>query len=366
MRLGFLEVLRCPACRAERPFELVDPQGDEREIREARLRCRSCGHTGAVHRGIVDLMYQVPGYVAAEARGLERFAEEMRREGWDREAVLRLPYREDGYWFAQATAIHQTLHQNPFQRGQRLLDVGSNTCWASAMFARERGLDVVALDISTVPLQGLETAEWWMDASSIHIERLLSVMFAPALASETFDWVWCCEVLHHNDRDNLERTLAEMYRVLKPGGRLIAVNETARSLRYPGLRIRGAVECVSEWAGHEHAYLRRTYLRAARDAGFEVALKGPWYLGAFDEGMIEISPQASVRDGLRAAWFHLLRRWPRVRMRYLTWKTHVTGAASVFFVATKPASGAATAPSAPQEQTVPAPPFPDPDSVPAR
>ncbi|TMK39864.1 MAG: class I SAM-dependent methyltransferase [Actinobacteria bacterium] len=340
MQSLFLDVLRCPACLTDRAFDLVGPRSDEREIREAILRCRQCGHEGHVQAGIVDLMHQPPEFVLREAQGLERFAAEMRSDGWDKEAVLALPYRQDGYWYAQATAMHQALHQHPFGPGQRLLDVGSNTCWASATFARERDLDVVALDISAAPLQGLATAQWWMDAHPIFLERLRSLMFAPALASEAFDWVWCCEVLHHNHRENLERTLAELFRVLKPGGRLIAVNETVRSLRHPGVRGQGAVERVEEWAGYEHSYLRRTYLRAARRAGFEVAVKGPWYLPAFEQGMIEISPEMSIAQGLRAALAHALRRMPRVRMRYLTWKTYVTGAAALFFVATKPGSSA--------------------------
>jgi SAM-dependent methyltransferase len=343
VRGPFLELLRCPVCLNDRPFDLVDPQSDDREIRHAVLCCRHCGHEGRVERGIVDLLHESPDFVAQEAEGLERFADEMRADGWDREAVLALPYRQDGYWYAQATAIHQALHQQPFRPGQRLLDVGSNTCWASARFAQERDLDVVALDISSAPMQGLATAEWWMDAHSIFFERLRSVMFAPALASESFDWVWCCEVLHHNHRENLVRTLAELFRVLKPGGRLIAVNETVRSLRHPVVRGRGAVERLAEWAGYEHAYLRRTYLRAARRAGFEVAVKGPWYLPAYEQGMIELSPEMSTAQGLRAGFAHALRRMPRLRMRYLTWKTYVTGAVALFFVATKPETAAAPA-----------------------
>jgi hypothetical protein len=105
----------------------------------------------------VDLMPpRPPEFVTREAAGLERFADVMRAEGWDRERVLNLPYEQNGYWYAQATAMHQTLANEAldFQPGRRLLDVGSNTCWASAAFA-ERGLEVVALDIAAIPLQGL-------------------------------------------------------------------------------------------------------------------------------------------------------------------------------------------------------------------
>jgi SAM-dependent methyltransferase len=316
---------------------------DESEVREAVLRCRACAHEARVEGGIVDLMHEAPEFVVREADGLARFSAMMRSYGWDRDRVLSLPYVQDGYWYAQATAMHQTLHQNPFQPGDLVLDVGSNTCWASAMFV-ERNLRVVALDILTDAMQGLGTADLWMDAKNIHFERLRSVMFAPALASGAFDWVWCCEVLHHNHRENLERTLAELYRVLKPGGKLLVVNETLRSLRHPDFRPRsGAVANVEEWEGHEHSYLRRTYLRAAKRSGFEVAVKGPWYLGAFREDLLGISPRMGMMEGFHAALTHATRRHPRVRRLYLTWKSYVTGKTALFFLGTKPDSSSGQA-----------------------
>src|SRR2546430_5708466 len=99
------------------------------------------------------------------------------------------------------------------------------TCWASAMFA-ERGLRPIALDIATHLMQGLATAEWWFDAKAVYFERVLGLMFDPPLASDSLDHVWCCEVLHHNHRSNLRRTMRELFRVLRPGGRLIVVTET--------------------------------------------------------------------------------------------------------------------------------------------
>jgi SAM-dependent methyltransferase len=63
-------------------------------------------------------------------------------------------------------------------------------------------------------------------------ERSLD-LFDIALASESVDDVWCCEVLHHNHRKNLKRTFAELRRILKPGGKIIVVNETLRSPRDP-------------------------------------------------------------------------------------------------------------------------------------
>jgi len=163
-----------------------------------------------------------------------------------------------------------------FQPGERLLDVGSNTCWASNIFAR-RGLDVIALDIATAELQGLRTADYFLETGEVYFERLLSVMFDPALASGSMDYVFCCEVLHHNDPVNLRRTLRECHRVLRPGGRLFVVNEPLRFVAHPKL---DHAEEVADFEGNEHVYFIHRYVLAARAAGFQIA--APWRRGVED------------------------------------------------------------------------------------
>ena len=255
----------------------------------------------------------------------------MRADGWDRERILSLPYDQSGYWFAQATAMKQMLHTVNFQPGDRLLDVGSNTCWASAMFA-EHGLEVIALDITPIEMQGLATADWWMDTKDIHFERMVGVMFDIALHDGSLDFVWCCEVLHHNHRANLRRTLEELFRVLRPGGQLVVVNETLRTLRQPLLR---PGHEVAEFEGHEHAYVRHSYVSAARRAGFEVELRGPWLLAGFNDA-ITLTPSMSAIRGFRAATTHALRKTERGRRAYLAWKAYIVGGTSLYMVATKP------------------------------
>lgn len=332
MRRDVMSALRCPRCKVEGSFALRIGAEDEREVREGELTCTACGEPREIRRGIIDLMPEVPEFVRREAAGLERFAEKMRGDGWDRELILSLPYKQEGYWYAQATMMHQVLHTVPFQPGDTILDVGANTCWAGAMLA-ERGLRVTALDISTSEMQGLSTADWWYEAKQVHMERVLGVMFDISLASNSLDWVWCCEVLHHNHRANLWATMRELHRVLKPGGSVIVVNETLRSLRQPHLN--PGVE-VEEFQGHEHAYLRHSYVKAARDAGFRVDVRGPWLIPVFCEEPFCISPQTRVREGFRAAATHAVRRDPRLRRAYLAWKAYVAGGTSLHMLATKP------------------------------
>lgn len=334
MREAFADMLRCPNCRAEGRWDLEAGERDGREVREGALRCRQCGEERGVADGIVDMLRDPPEFVVREAAGLGRFAELMRNDGWDREKILQLPYVELGYWYAQAVGMQQVLDQPQtaplLAPGKRILDIGSNTCWASATFARE-GLEAVALDISTHEMQGLKTADWWFDAEDLFFERVLGVMFDMPFARDSFDLVFCCEVLHHNHRENLHRTFAELHRILKPGGRVIVINEPIRALRSPKLRPGHEVE---EFEGHEHAYMRPSYVRAARGAGFSTELLGPRTIGTFNDGAWTIGAETPPGLAFRMAAAQLARRTPALRRAVLAWKTYVDGN-SLYMVATK-------------------------------
>lgn len=335
MRPDCLALLRCPDCRGDGTFEPSAEHWDEREIREATLTCRACRATRSIRGGIAELLDDPPEHVAREAAGLERFARFMCEDGWDRARVLRLPYEQDGYWFGQATAMHQTLHYEGvrFRPGQRILDVGSNTCWASARFAQE-GLKPIALDITAVEMQGLGTADWWFDEKDVYFDRVLGLMTDIPLATDSLDYAWCCQVLHHNDRSELRAALAELHRVLRPGGRLIVVNEPVRTLRH----LRHETDDVDAFEGHEHAYLRGSYVRAARAAGFAVEVRAPWTQDMFTQQDFVITPATTAYDSLRMAANHIIRRWPPATRAMLAVTNYVTGGSAAHLVCTKPPS----------------------------
>jgi SAM-dependent methyltransferase len=309
MRESLLDVLRCPRCHGDRTLSVDVGRTDEREVRDGVLRCGRCELERPVHDGIADLLHDPPDHVVRETAGLERFAVRMRADGWDRELIRRLPEIDEPYWIGQARAMHRLVADVPLRAGARLLDVGSNTCWASNVFAR-RGLEVVAVDIAATELQGLKTADYFIDGE-IFFERVLSTMFELALADESFDYVFCCEVLHHNDRGGLDRTLAELYRVLKPSGLLLVINEP---LRFPLRLKRDHGHEVAEFDGYEHVYFMHEYLRAARAAGFRITLP--------------VVNEALARPGLAGRARGLAR---------FAWSHGIGGDASLSLVGTKPA-----------------------------
>ncbi len=336
MRQELASHLRCPACRADRTLHLQVAERDAREVREGTLTCEACGASFPVQEGIVELLHEPPAHILAEAAGLERFAAQMRADGWDREMIRRLPDVEHGYWYVQARSMHQLMSSIPFQPGQSILDVGSNTCWAANRFA-QAGLDAIALDISTAELQGLRTAEYFIADGSVFFERLLGSMDAIPLASGSLDYVYCCEVLHHNDLASLRRTFEEIARVLRPGGRLLMVNETLKTLRDPdGVHVEG----VEQYDGYEHAHWAWRYRWEATRAGLFTEVIEPQYRPFFSD------PAFSVRGAQARLVGPIVRRLSRAaqeltpaRKAYLSWLNHCWGTVSMNMIATKPVRG---------------------------
>jgi SAM-dependent methyltransferase len=324
--------LRCPICHADKALRIEALESDAREVREGRLVCGSCGGVFEVHRGVPELLHDPPAHVIAEAAGLERFAAQMREDGWDREMVRRLPYLEHGYWYVQARSIHQLLTTVPFQAGESILDVGANTCWAANHFA-ERGLRAVALDIALPELQGLYTADYFIEDGEVYFERVLGSMSDIPLASSSLDYVYCSQVLHHNDPRSLRRTFAEIFRVLRPGGRLLMVNETLKTLRDPG----GVHdENVEQYEGYEHAHWAVRYRGEAARAGFLTQVSEPHYRAFFgDAGISRRDSEGWMSWRARRAGF-AMRRYTPARRAYLAWLNQVWGGVSMNMVATKP------------------------------
>jgi SAM-dependent methyltransferase/uncharacterized protein YbaR (Trm112 family) len=290
-------ILRCPRCASDGSLRLASARSDEREIREGELACSECGQCFTVADGIVDLLYDPPAFVRRERAGLERFAAVMSADGWDRERIRALPDVDLPYWNGQRRAMDALLQRTELRRGRRLLDVGSNTCWASRIFAG-LGLDVIALDIASTELQGLRTADYFIEEGEVFFERLQSVMFALPLACESIDYAFCCEVLHHNDPAHLRRTFVELYRVLRPGGRLFVVNEP---MRFPLRLKRDHGREVAQFDGNEHVYFLHQYYLAARRAGFQLAVPG------LSRGGRLQGPRAELRGLARRVWRQLLR-----------------------------------------------------------
>ena len=145
--------------------------------------------------------------------------------------------------------------------------------------------------------------------------------------------MYCCQVLHHNDAAGLRRTFAEIFRVLRPGGRLLVVNETLKTLRDPhGVHDEG----VEQYEGYEHAHWAARYRWEATRAGFLTEVTEPHYRPFFGDAELSLARGSSWRGTVGRRLGFTLRRLGIARRAYLAWLNQVWGGVSMNMIATKP------------------------------
>ncbi len=122
--------------------------------------------------------------------------------------------------------------------GTMLLDLG---CGKGRFAGRlvERGARVVGLDLSAGMLAQARLAD-----------RVRGSMLRLPFATATFDSAVAIDVFQHLPASRVDRALAEIRRVLRPGGRLVIVDKNALALddRRPWLP-RVVVKRIDEWRG---------------------------------------------------------------------------------------------------------------------
>ena len=191
----------------------------------------------ASRRGPADA--RPPEHVAREAAGLGALRRvHARRRAGTKESILQLPDIDDGYWYVQGRSIRQLIRDDRRFRPASGCSTSARTPAGPPTSSPRRGLQVIALDISHWEMQGLYTADYFIEDGTVVLRARARLDGRHADRLDSLDYVYCCEVLHHNDSDGLRRTFEEAFRVLKPGGRLLIVNETLKTRPRPSRRAR--------------------------------------------------------------------------------------------------------------------------------
>ena len=169
----------------------------------------------------------------------------------------------DRYWRSEEwQAIRPLLPSAP----GRALDVGAGRGIASYALAKE-GLVVTALEPDASALVGAQAIRGLAAASGLPIEVTQEFSERLPFADAQFDVVFARAVLHHTS--DLAGACREFLRVLKPGGRLLAVREHVIS-RLEDLPAFLDLHPLHKLYGGENAFLLPQYEAAIRAAGFRL------------------------------------------------------------------------------------------------
>ncbi len=166
----------------------------------------------------------------------------------------------DRYWQSEEwRAIRDYL---PATKGSAL-DVGAGRGIASFALAKD-GFAVTALEPDRSPVVGSNAIRTLASASNLSIDVVENVSEKLPFADHSFDVVFARAVLHH--ADDLFGACREFFRVLKPGGRIVAIREHVIS-NPNDLPIFLAQHPLHKLYGGENAHALSYYKTALEKAG---------------------------------------------------------------------------------------------------
>lgn len=340
MKKMFPDQLRCLDC-SKSDWNLHAELEIAQEIRSGVLQCNSCGRNYPIENGILNALGTLPEEVAREKEHAESF-DYLTLENGEKYPISRDTFRKFPQLFlslpagdgsacfkpggsfdnqaGNAPRFFKTLEALKLTGKERVLEVGASFCWGSRQFAL-RGCDVTAVDITHY----LNTSDLYFEHDGIYFERVMSDMSILPFKNETFDIIFSHSVIHHCKE--LKALFQEFRRVLRPGGRVVALHECAFGIWED--KAGSALQQAIEDGFNENAYTLLEWKNAAKEGGFA---KPELHFFSLIDDYIERKERRNASDSfkLKVARFirsypalnHGLNRlsyWPRIFLRPKAW-----------------------------------------------
>jgi ubiquinone/menaquinone biosynthesis C-methylase UbiE len=214
------------------------------------------------------------------------------------------PITEAATRFAESEEFQAVLALANLKVNSTVIDFGAGRGIGSYGFAR-LGHDVTALEPDASDTVGRGCIEVLARLSGVTINVSADSAEHISAPDNIFDLAYCRAALHH--ARSLQTVCEEVFRVLKPGGMLIATREHVLS-HETDLPQFLAAHPLHHLYGGEMAYTLTTYLNSLQSAGFRtIKTLGP------RESVINAYPAslANLDDQSRRYWSDRLRRLGR-------------------------------------------------------
>ena len=327
MKKDFLEIIRCPACRASgEMLQVREQERDKAEIRKGAVICGRCRNTYSIKNGVLDLLYNPDKDVLAEMEGNIKAVEE-RPKSKD-EDLLALPEIAESTdplheTYGYSVNFYNIMRELKPSPGDIVLDLGSGTTWSANKMA-EKGLRCVALDTSLPKFIGLESADVFFAHNGVFYERVRADMKCLPFVDGYFDMVMTNPSLHHST--DLRTTIKEAARVLKAGGRLVIINEPVCSIFFVfGRKSRKSLPSyVYKYNWTENVYSVFEYMKALKANGFNSKIFYPFSINKKLEALKSVKPDMKDKRfkqkiGRLISFLWRIKAFAGFAARYLFW-----------------------------------------------